>query len=146
MGPQRIWITIEENKLEIIDDRVIDIVKQRRPDEKFIEINKVTGDIAELVGLAMDTCAEMTAKWTEEHLKLREKLTQEVEIKLYKVTVKGGKHAYVVASNAEEAYQMFRSFLDTDNLMFERERALDRVELLAEEDKYAESLLLIKRV
>jgi len=79
MRPQRIWITIKENELEIIDDKIIDVVKQRRPYEKFVEINKVTGDIAELVGLAMDTCVEMTAKWTEKHLKLREKLTQEVE-------------------------------------------------------------------
>jgi len=66
-------------------------------------------------------------------------------MKLYKVTVKGKKQAYVVASNAEEAYQMFRAFLDAENLMLQRDRALDRAELLAEEDKYAESLLLIKR-
>jgi len=145
--PPRIWISIEGKKLRIIEDGTMELIleKEKHPKKQFVEIEKVEGDIGDLVNLAIGTYMEKTAEETEKRLKLREKLTQEVEMKLYKVTVKGKKQAYVIASNAEEAYQMFRSFLDAENLMFQRDRALDRVELLAEEDKYAESLLLIRR-
>ena len=65
---------------------------------------------------------------------------------LYKVTCKG-MHvgiahdvahgiAYVVAEDAADAYRKVRERLDRDELGLTRDRAMDRVELLAESDKY----------
>lgn len=71
-----------------------------------------------------------------------------MKLKLYKVTCKGMTTcivgsvtygiAYVVAKDAEEAYQCVRSKLDKDDLGFTRDRALNKIELLAEEGKYPE--------
>lgn len=46
--------------------------------------------------------------------------------------------SYVVASNAETAYRIVRGALNDMCLGFAAERALDRVELLAENDSYPE--------
>ena len=61
--------------------------------------------------------------------------------KLYRVTCRGMHGgmssechgiAYVIAENTEQAYQTLRTSLDTKNLGFEKERALEKVELVAE--------------
>ncbi len=65
---------------------------------------------------------------------------------LYRVTLKGmtvpmGTSvaygvAYVVADDPTAAYQKVRDSLDKEDLGFGKDRALDRVELLAEGEKY----------
>ena len=73
--------------------------------------------------------------------------------KLYKVRVRipssgtgiNYSYAYVVADNETEAYKLYRSFLDKNNIGFTKDRVLDTIELLAEEGKYSEcgTMLLI---
>lgn len=71
-----------------------------------------------------------------------------MSLKLYKVTCKGMTSsiagsvahglAYVVAEDAADAYRRVRSRLDKQDLGLVKDRALDRVELLAEEGEYPE--------
>lgn len=66
--------------------------------------------------------------------------------KLFRVTCKGmhggiGSDvahgiAYVVANNSDEAYLKVRASLDKQNFGFQKEREMERVELLAEETNY----------
>jgi hypothetical protein len=76
-------------------------------------------------------------------------------MKLFKVTCKGMTYstsnvvhgiAYVVAANADEAYQMLRERLDKAKLGYDKDRVLDRVELIAETGTYPEcgTALLLK--
>ncbi len=68
--------------------------------------------------------------------------------KLYKVTLKGmtanstgtayGTN-YVVAQNPDEAYTKVRNYLDKENIGYSRERALDKIELIAEDSRYTDS-------
>lgn len=69
-------------------------------------------------------------------------------MKLYKVTLKGmlcnptGKiHGinYVIADSLDNAYKIVRDFLDKEDLGFEQERELDKIEVIAEEDFYGDS-------
>lgn len=54
--------------------------------------------------------------------------------------------AYVVADDAEEAYQLLRQKLDKNDIGFSRERVLDTVQLIAEEGDYPEcNVYLIKK-
>ena len=61
---------------------------------------------------------------------------------LYRVTTKKGYGDcgvfHVVAQDAGQAYAAVRAFLDNKDLCFTNERALDRVELLAEGKLYPE--------
>ena len=67
---------------------------------------------------------------------------------LYRVTCRGMGHClgstmthgigYVVASNPDEAYKKMRFELDTKNLGLSSERALEKIELIAEEGRFAE--------
>jgi len=68
--------------------------------------------------------------------------------KLYRVLLKGMTHnstgvaygdSYVVATNPEEAYRKVRTFLDDEDLGFDRERCLESVTLLAEEYHYTDT-------
>lgn len=70
---------------------------------------------------------------------------------LYRVTLRGMQHsvsgapygiAYVVATDAESAYQTVRAELDRQNVGFSYERQLDKIELVAEEAIYPASLRL----
>ena len=60
--------------------------------------------------------------------------------KLFRVTTKGltDRGHYVVAAEAGAAYQVVRSFLDTKDWGFPKDRALDKVELVAEQQDYPE--------
>lgn len=65
--------------------------------------------------------------------------------KLYKVTCRGMTYgdqphgiAYVVAANPSEAYKKVRASLNERNLGFQKERELDKIELLAEVGDYPE--------
>lgn len=67
---------------------------------------------------------------------------------LYKVTCKGMSYpngsgvthgeAYVIAENAEDAYQKLRSSLDRRSIGDTTDRVLDKIELLAEAGDYPE--------
>ncbi len=74
------------------------------------------------------------------------------EQKLYRVTLRGMTHnttgvvqgiAYVVATNAEEAYQKVRKRLDDKNFGFNEDRELDKVELLASTYEYTDTKTLL---
>ena len=66
--------------------------------------------------------------------------------KLYRVTCKGMRGglatdvaygiAYVVAEDAADAYRKVREALDNEGLGMARDRAMDKLELLAESGKY----------
>lgn len=43
---------------------------------------------------------------------------------------------YVVAKDAEEAYQKVKKFLDNKDIGFTKDRVLESIELLAEETNY----------
>ena len=65
--------------------------------------------------------------------------------KLYRVTCRGmtcgDQHhgiAYVVATDPSEAYKKVRSSLDERKLGFQKDRELDKIELLAEVGNYPE--------
>ena len=64
--------------------------------------------------------------------------------RLFLVTTKGvsapkyGRQHYVLASDAGAAYQVVRSVLDNRDYGFRDDRALDKVELLAEQAEYPE--------
>lgn len=64
--------------------------------------------------------------------------------RLFRVTTKGysapkyGRDHYVVAADAGSAYQVVRSDLDRRNYGFTDDRALAKVELLAEQAEYPE--------
>ena len=70
--------------------------------------------------------------------------------KLFRVTTRKGFGPYgcfyVVALDPEDAYSEVRRYLDKNELCYANERELDRVELLAENYKYAEceTILLIQ--
>ena len=75
-------------------------------------------------------------------------------MKLYKVVIKGGfqpvgtdyHQAYVIADNTDEAYNLYLNFLETHDVLFESERVLQSVELLAEESDYPDcGILLIRK-
>lgn len=59
---------------------------------------------------------------------------------LYRVKARGytlkDSEAYVVAPNAEAAYQELRMFFDRNDLMFTGERELESVTLLASDVRY----------
>lgn len=63
-----------------------------------------------------------------------------MNLKLFKVTCQGMHHshgmAYVVARDAEEAYQCVRQRLDAEGLGFAKEREMQTVELMAEDSDY----------
>lgn len=71
-----------------------------------------------------------------------------MEKKLYRVTLRGMKSAicggicygvaYVVAEDAQEAYRRVRSTLDQEDVGFSSDRALEKVELVAEAGRYPE--------
>lgn len=65
--------------------------------------------------------------------------------KLYRVTCKGMTYsstgtahgvAYVIAENPSEAYKKLRDDLDKRDLGYTKDRALDKVELIAEAGNY----------
>ncbi len=65
--------------------------------------------------------------------------------RLYRVTLRGMTYAvtgtiygisYVIATDAEKAYQKVKEFLDDKDLGYTKDRVLDKVELIAEEDQY----------
>lgn len=60
--------------------------------------------------------------------------------RLFRVTTKGltTREHYVVAADAGSAYQVVRSFLDAKEWGFSKDRALDKVELIAEQAEYPE--------
>ena len=74
-------------------------------------------------------------------------------LKLYRVTCRGmtssfggqPSHgiAYVVASDAEQAYRLHRGYLNRFDLGFNYERELDNVALVAENVRYPSSNLLL---
>lgn len=67
-------------------------------------------------------------------------------MKLYKVTIQGsGKYheQYVVADNPDNAYNLVRNFLDENDLYFRKDRALDTIQLLADENKYEDIQTLL---
>lgn len=68
--------------------------------------------------------------------------------KLYRVTLRGMKYSatgpiygvsYAVAINSEEAYKKVKSFLDSKNLGFSKERQLEKIELIAEDYQYTDT-------
>ena len=74
------------------------------------------------------------------------------EQKLYRVTLRGMTYSttgvikgisYVVASDAEEAYQKVKKRLDDKNYGFSEDRELDKVELLAGTYEYTDTKILL---
>lgn len=73
--------------------------------------------------------------------------------KLYRVTLRGmtltwGSGtaygvSYVVAKNSDEAYQKVKKFLNEKDLGYSYERALDKVELIAEEYQYTNTKTML---
>lgn len=73
---------------------------------------------------------------------------KEKKEKLYKVTLRGMTYSitstvygisYVVAYDAEEAYRKVKNALDKDNIGYSKDKALDKIELLAENDQYTDT-------
>lgn len=69
------------------------------------------------------------------------------EQKLYRVTLRGMTYSatgvvegisFVVATNAEEAYQKVKKRLDEKDYGFHKDRELDKIELLASTCEYTE--------
>lgn len=69
-------------------------------------------------------------------------------MKLYRVTLQGMTYSssgpvygvsYVVAENADKAYEAVKEFLDKENLGFSKDRRLAKVELIADTKQYGES-------
>lgn len=67
-------------------------------------------------------------------------------MKLYRVTLRGMTSSiggaaygisYVVADNTDMAYSIVKGVLDKEDIGFTTDRALDKVELIAEEGLYA---------
>lgn len=67
-------------------------------------------------------------------------MSEEKELKLYRVTLRGMTNnaigviegiSYVVAIDAEEAYQKVKKRLDKKDYGFPKDRELDKIELLA---------------
>ena len=73
--------------------------------------------------------------------------------KLYLVTLKGMKSNYsgsvsrginyVIAENTNEAYKKVRKYLDEKDLGFSGDRALDKIEVIAEEYQYTDTGYLL---
>lgn len=67
-------------------------------------------------------------------------------MKLFKVTIRNGKYAYVVAKDPTSAYKEYRKFLDSEAWYFSGDREMQDITLMADEDKYgAVGKLLIFR-
>ena len=75
------------------------------------------------------------------------KLFMENRKKLYRVTLNGMTYngtgvayglSYVIAENSDEAYQKVRKFLDENDLGFPKERALNKIELIADSYRYTD--------
>lgn len=67
--------------------------------------------------------------------------------KLYKVILRGMNNcstgisygsSFVVAKNPHEAYEKVRDFLDTNDYGFRKDRELDRVELIADNNPHTD--------
>ena len=58
--------------------------------------------------------------------------------RLFRVKTKSMHEHFVVAADAGVAYQIVRHFLDTKDWGFPKDRALDKVELIAEQADYPE--------
>jgi len=67
--------------------------------------------------------------------------------KLYKITLKGMTYSstgvvygvsYAIAENPDQAYQKVKKFLDEKDLGFSKDRALDKIELIAENYQYTD--------
>lgn len=67
--------------------------------------------------------------------------------KLYRVTLRGMTcnsagvaygSSYVIAENSDEAYKKVRKFLDDNKLGFSKYRELDKVELIADSNRYTD--------
>jgi len=64
--------------------------------------------------------------------------------KLFKVNLRGLTtgtgikygESYVIARDCQKAYDMIKRFLETEGIGFAKDRELESVELLAEDDKY----------
>lgn len=52
-------------------------------------------------------------------------------------------YAYVIAHSMDEAAEIYRRFLDENNLGFSSTRTITSVELIAEEDRYPECRVLL---
>lgn len=74
------------------------------------------------------------------------------EQKLYRVTLRGLTYSstgviegisYVVATNAEEAYQKVKKRLDEKDYGFSKDRELDKVELLASTNEFTKTKTLL---
>jgi hypothetical protein len=72
--------------------------------------------------------------------------------KLYRVILRGFggyvtginyKISYVIAANPDHAYKKVREFLDTKDYGFRNDRALDKVELMAENYEYSETQTML---
>ena len=47
--------------------------------------------------------------------------------------------SYVIAKNMDEAYRKVRKFLDDQDIGFRKDREIEKVELLAEDDQYTDT-------
>lgn len=74
------------------------------------------------------------------------------ENKLYRVTLRGLTYSttgviegvsYVVATNAEEAYQKVKKRLDDKDYGFRKDRELDKIELLASDYEYTDTRTML---
>jgi non-ribosomal peptide synthetase component E (peptide arylation enzyme) len=72
--------------------------------------------------------------------------------KLYRVTLKGMIFmsigirfgcSYVVAKSSDEAYQKVKTYLDSQQIGFAKDRVLDKVELIADEQGDTNTLLFL---
>jgi hypothetical protein len=68
--------------------------------------------------------------------------------KLYRVTLRGMKYSstgvvygvsYAIAENPDEAYKKVKKYLDEKDLGFSKDRALEKIELIAEDYQYTDS-------
>ena len=65
-----IWITIEGDKLRIIESGTMELTleREKHPEKQFVEIANVEGDIGALVNLAIKSYVEKAMKETRKDL------------------------------------------------------------------------------
>lgn len=124
-------------------------IADTHPEEKpFVEIAPQGDALNQHVGGASTLDAETYFRPLVEDIEETDKMN-----KLYRVHLRNSSTGlanpvaydtfYVVAPDTEKAYQKVRQYLNSENLMSHRERALDSVDLLAEECKYPDSKTIL---
>ena len=115
-------------------DKYLDDLNLPTQDEKG-EIYSSVGRIKQLEKRMLGELSEIETKY----------LRKEVRQKMYRVTLRGMTYnstgiaygvSYVVAENSDDAYKKVRTFINSNDLGFSKDRELDKVELIADTYQY----------